>query len=125
MGNNKDFNAESAIQLWKASEDFAKHCEGASYSDFMRFFCHVTYNFIFGYYNNTKRNVGSEEWLMGELAYFTDSLKRNCDIALRMLLNDIKDSAAVAATVAALAEGSGKGAATEGVQRSENSTASE
>lgn len=125
MGNNKGFNAESAIQLWKASEDFSNNFRGASLEDFKTIFCHVSYNFLLGIYNNSKRNVDNEEWLYWLLVDYTNVLKESCEVARRMLMKYIKDRAAVAATVAALAEEPGQGETTEGVQRAEDSTASE
>lgn len=125
METNKNFYTRYGLQLWEASEEFAKHCDGASYSDFRTFFCHVAYNMLLGYYNNTWRNVTDEEGLDLQIEYFTGVLKSSCDDALRMLRNDIRALASKAVTQAALAEEPGQVVATEEIQRAEDSPASE
>ena len=66
METNKNLYTRYGLQLWEASEEFAKHCDGASYSDFRTFFCHVAYNILLGFYNNTWRNVtGRRTWAGG------------------------------------------------------------
>ena len=125
METNKNFYTIYGLQLWEASEEFARHCDGASFSDFRTFFCHVAYNMLLGYYNNTWRNVTDEECLDIQLEYFTGLLKSSCDDALRMLRNDIRALASKAGTQAALAEEPGQLVATEDIQRAEDSTATE
>lgn len=125
METNKNLYTRYGLQLWEASEEFAKHCDGASYSDFRTFFCHVAYNILLGFYNNTWRNVTDEEGLDLQLEYFTGVLKSSCDDALRMLRNDIRALASKAGTQAALAEEPGQVDVTEEIQRAEDSPASE
>ena len=125
METNKNLYTRYGLQLWEASEEFAKHCDGASYSDFRTFFCHVAYNILLGFYNNTWRNVTDEEGLDLQLEYFTGVLKSSCDDALRMLRNDIRALASKAGTQAALAEEPGQVDVTEEIQREEDSPASE
>lgn len=125
METNKNLYTRYGLQLWEASEEFAKHCDGASYSDFRTFFCHVAYNILLGFYDNTWRNVTDEEGLDLQLEYFTGVLKSSCDDALRMLRNDIRALASKAGTQAALAEEPGQVDVTEEIQRAEDSPASE
>ena len=125
METNKNLYTRYGLQLWEASEEFAKHCDGASYSDFRTFFCHVAYNILLGFYNNTWRNVTDEEGLDLQLEYFTGVLKSSCDDALRMLRNDRRALASKAGSQAALAEEPGQLVATEEIQRAEDSTATE
>ena len=125
METNKNLYTRYGLQLWEASEEFAKHCDGASYSDFRTFFCHVAYNILLGFYDNTWRNVTDEEGLDLQLEYFTGVLKSSCDDALRMLRNDIRALARKAGTQAALAEEPGQVDVTEEIQRAEDSPASE